>query len=327
MRKAIVLAAVVLCATPIAASAFDRLVNPHGTCPPAQVGGAPQHATIQDAVTLSVPGDEIGICPGTYEELVTIPVIKVGISLTGIGKVVVEPPADEIGGMMVLADGVLIQRLDIRGFEAAAVFVDADDVTLRNNDIHGNLEALTITGDRHRVRNNIIRVVGEFALLAHEINGVEISGNRISGGNLGIAASGVDKTSPGTVIHHNLLTGPLGGIGISDAEGGTIRNNTVRGALADGITVSDTRGVAIVQNLVQGSRGIQVHDSEGCAVAFNSATLNLASGLRLTQIDGCTIARNNASRNESPDCFWDGSGTNTFSRNACATEDPAGAFD
>lgn len=112
---------------------------------------------------------------------------------------------------------------------------------------------------------------------------------------------------------------------LGDAAGGTIRNNTVRSTI-DGITVSGTTGVAILRNVVQMSFGIWVSDSTSCTVAYNSVSFN-DPGIALTKVDGCTIERNNAFRNTVPDCSWDGFGANTFSANACATEEPAGAWD
>jgi parallel beta-helix repeat protein len=234
----------------------------------------------------------------------------------------------------VLADDVRIERFEISSVEAG-IFVRANGAEIQNNKIGGSFHGMLISGDGHRVRNNIIRG-GVIGLGLGGVNGVEISGNRVSSGpfGCGICASNVDQTSPGTVIHHNLVSGALDtGIWINAADGGTIRNNTVRGTLAGcpdciGIRVSGTTGVTIMHNVIRGHGvGIGVQDATNCAVGFNSVAFNNGSGINLSAIEGCLIERNYATRNNPPDCVWDGLGANTFSRNACATEDPPGAWD
>lgn len=283
---------------------------------------------IQDAVDMAAPGDTIGVCPGTYQELVTVPAGKTAIALTGLGLVILERPDLPSGnGISVLADDVRIERFEIRGFDPLGVAVAANGAQIQNNNIHTNDFGIGLSGHGHRVRNNIIRA-STVGLVMNSINGAEISGNRVSSGGVAILASNVDQTSPGTVIHHNLVSGALDeGISVTGAGGGTIRNNTIRRTLV-GIHISGTTSVTIMHNAVRGNGvGIAVHDSTNCAVGFNSVAFNNASGINLSAIEGCLIERNYATRNNPPDCGWDGLGANTFSRNACATEDPPGAWD
>lgn len=95
-----------------------------------------------------------------------------------------------------------------------------------------------------------------------------------------------------------------------------------------GIGVSSCDGAMVNRNLGNGNgQGIVVDHSLVCSVGFNSVAFNHNSGIHLSVIEGCVIQRNYATRNSPPDCVWDGSGANTFSRNACATEDPPGAWD
>ena len=315
------------------AAAFDRFVNPRGTCGTGTVGNKPQHATIQDAVDASVPGDEIGVCPDEYLEGATIPASKTGISLTAIGIVLLRAISiPSFSGFLVEADDVTIQRFEIRGFDTAAIEATGNRVTIQNNNIHHNDVGIALTGDGHRARNNVIDASFQFGIFAADVNGVEIAGNQIKGGQTGIIAFRVDQASPGTVFHHNVVIGTIVGIGVAEAAGGFIRNNTIR-FNGQGIALIDTADVRILQNLVNKNLGTGIHviGSTGCGIGLNSVTFNglttAANGIQLEGVDGCIVVRNNVSRNSAVDCSWDGAGANTFSANACASEDPAGAWD
>jgi parallel beta-helix repeat protein len=316
------------------AAAFDRFVNPRGTCGSGTVGNKPQHATIQDAVDAASPGDEIGVCPDEYLDGTIIPATKSGISLTGLGIVVIRAisiPSDS--GFDVQADGVTIERFEIHGFDTAGIFVQANRATIQNNDVHHNEVGISLSGDGHRVRNNVVEANFQFALLAADVNGAEISGNRVTGGVVGILGFGVDQASTGTAIHHNVVVGTTFGIAVESAGGGTVRNNTVRFTEEAAIVASSTANVTILQNLVQKNlgSGIQVQDSTACGVGLNSVSFSGLSGtghgIELTNVDGCLITRNNVSRNNPKDCIWDGLNANTFSGNSCGSEDPPGAWD
>jgi nitrous oxidase accessory protein NosD len=316
------------------AAAYDRFVNPRGTCGPGTVGARPQHATIQEAVDAAAPGDAIGVCPDEYLDGVTVPASKTGLSLTGLGIVLLRAiSAPSFSGFEIEADDVTVERFEIRGFDTAGVSVIGHRARIRNNHIHRNAAGVILQGDGHRVQANAIEGNVQFGILAALVNGLEIAGNRILGGGIGIAAFAVDQTSPGTAIHHNLVRGAFVGIGVGEAAGGTIRNNTVRFSEERGIVAIDTTALLIVQNLVHrnGGSGIEVLDSTDCGVGFNSVGFNGlvagGHGIALERVDGCVVARNNVSRNGAPDCAGDGAGANTFVANACASEDPPGDWD
>jgi parallel beta-helix repeat protein len=311
--------AVVLALMPAGAFAVDRFVNPHGTCP---IGGLPQHATIQGAIDSADPGDQIGVCPGTYREIVTVPADKTAISITGLGRVIVERPDLEDGGLTVLADDVRIEKLELRGFNPTALTVTANRATIRNNRAFGVDVGIFMSGDGHRVHNNFASA-RDGGIVLHAINGADVSGNRARSDGTGIATSNVDLTAPGTVIHHNIASGESS-ISMVGSAGGVIRNNTVRGM----IFVLRTTGAAIVHNMIRGGGpfGLMMIESHGCTIGFNAITFS-GGGIDLLDSTGCTIQRNNVFRNFSVDCIWDGRGSHAFLGNACATETPDGAWD
>ena len=64
----------------------------------------------------AAPGEAIGVCPGTYPEVVTID--KAGIVLQGVGLAKVVNPGAAVNGIIVDADNVTVQALDVSGFTA-----------------------------------------------------------------------------------------------------------------------------------------------------------------------------------------------------------------
>jgi nitrous oxidase accessory protein NosD len=77
----VALAAVGLSMGPTRAATV-RVVD-NGTVPGSCAFGAADHATIQQAVNAAIPGDRIRVCPGTYDETVTVPVEKHDLTIEG----------------------------------------------------------------------------------------------------------------------------------------------------------------------------------------------------------------------------------------------------
>ena len=96
-----------LLAAPAGAAAFDRVVNPDHACP---VGGTPQYNTIQDAASAASPGDQIGVCPRTYSETVTIGTPQ--LTFTAIGHVVLTPGVSDC--LFIDANGVTVRGFEFR---------------------------------------------------------------------------------------------------------------------------------------------------------------------------------------------------------------------
>ena len=325
MRSTLVpVVAIALSLLPLSAAAIDRYVNPHATCP---VGGLPQHATIQEAVDSADPGDQIGVCPGTYQEIVTVPETKIGISITGLGRVIVEPEPASFPDFVltVLADDVVVEKLEIRELgsgqagQTILLYVAASGATIRNNRLVGGHTALHIGGgDGHRVHGNVISA-GENGLVLGGIRGAEVFGNRVFGLGTGISVWGV-ALSP-IVVHHNVASALETAMHVG-ADGMTVRNNT---ALND-VLVSGT-GFAFVHNVVRGSlNALVVASSTDCLVGFNTISAP-HFGIALLDISGCVIQRNNVLRSVNLACAWDGRNANVFRDNTCGTESPPGAWD
>lgn len=92
--------------------------------------------TIQDGIDASSSGDVIRVKAGLYEETVTIGVNQGGITLVGVGKVILDARPFAIAngpGLEVLGSGVTVKNITIRcavtgaGGDGDGLFVDAND--------------------------------------------------------------------------------------------------------------------------------------------------------------------------------------------------------
>jgi parallel beta-helix repeat protein len=346
MRSLPLLAAALVFCAPTIASAFDRLVNPFGTCPHAR--GATEYSTIQEAVTAAASGDEIAVCPGTYEEVVNVTVAEV--SIVARGHVVIRPPT--VGpiepGFNVIADDVTIRGFEITGFVGALILA-GNRASVQANRFLDVVLGIDITGSGHRIANNVIRLSpgGDAAIanrrLSDGVDALVIFGNRISVSDNQSLGAGVaiDLLGPtGAQIHHNLVFDIAQGINLygtfgRNCIGNAVRNNTIRNTLG-GIGVVGCDETVVRQNAIMHSEqfGITILDdrftgklSTNCGVGFNAVAFSGDIGINLRGVSDCVIERNIVTRNTGTACMWDGSGVNTFSRNTCVSEDPRGAWD
>jgi len=338
MRSALATSALIMATLSLGfaapAAALTRLVD--DGLVPCVGGGLPIHDTIGAAVVAAAPGEAIGVCPGTYPESVTIN--KAGLVLQAVGLVKVVNPGAAVNGLIVNANNVTVQGLDVSGFTAfdgCAIVAARADGDVRNNKVHDNTFGICIQfADGTRVRNNLVENNGQDAVFASAFDSAEVFSNTLrNNGGYGIRVLNCDRplgVVP-TEVHHNSVIGN-GSDGINaDACPAIIANNTLRdnasGPTFHGIHVVDSENAAVTRNNVRTSNiGILVDQAVGTAVSFNSVTFNTV-GIDLVDADAATVNRNNVSRNTLVDCRWDQLGFNTFTANSCGTEIPAGAWD
>ena len=151
MRRIGVLAvALCLLSLPVGADAYDRLVNPFHTC---SLNGPPQYDTLQDAVNAATPGDQIGVCPGTYDQTV---VVGTSVTLTAIGSVVIGAPALSSSICFdIAAPGVTMRYFVIRNC-GVRVAVEAAGALIQNNQFQSNDTGVAITAPDAIVQNNLL---------------------------------------------------------------------------------------------------------------------------------------------------------------------------
>src|SRR5262245_10432612 len=157
MRKTGVLGvALVLLVAPLAAEAYDRLVNPFQSC---SLSGTPEYNTLQEAVDAASPGDHIGVCPGGYFLGEAVASVTKSVTITGIGAAIVTSFGGVSGGpcVDVSAQDVTIRYLTIRDCEIGIrVQATATGALIQNNRFPFNLGAsVRIDAANAIVQNNL----------------------------------------------------------------------------------------------------------------------------------------------------------------------------
>lgn len=289
MRIGVLIVAVLLLALPAPAAAYDRVVNPFQSC---SLSGTPEYKTMQGAVNAASPGEQIGVCPGTYDQVVSI---NKSVTLTAIGYVLIEPVTTPGPSCFAIyADNVTVRYFVIRGCETAISSV-ASGALIQNNQLQSNGVGIELGG-----------------LLAGGPNGPTI--NNHGGGN--------------NIVQNNLVQGSKYGIVVDSPNIGTIIKNNTLQRNGEGIVLVYTQGVIVNKNSVQaGGIGIFAGKVADTTISYNSVSFN-ETGIELDALGpGNQIIRNVVTRSAVIDCLWTGGVQPVFSKNTCGTEVPAGAWD
>lgn len=157
--------------------------------------------TIAGSVAAAAPGSTIQICSGTYSMPSTLALNKANMTLIGLGatKPVIQVPQTASPGMLVTADGVTLDNLEIQKTDLGAsphhlVQVQANGFTAQNNLMYGPdpggtwsstgyvSRAFSITPGRTGLllTNNVIHTLRQPAYLDPNVTGT-VSNNRVSG--------------------------------------------------------------------------------------------------------------------------------------------------
>src|SRR5689334_2820636 len=316
----------------------------------------PAGGSIQAALDAAAPGAVIQISSGLYREAITI--AKPGISLVGLGAVVIENPGGAEDGVSVMdaGDGFSLANVTVRGFEENGVMLEHVDgfrlsnVRAENNgeyglfpvfSSHGVIEGCAASGhsdtgiyvgqsDHVTIRGNVANA---------NVNGIEIenSSHVVAEDNesfdnvagiLVVLLPGLDVKTSATIrirgnrVHDNNHP--------NFAAPGEIESFVPSGA---GILVVGTDRTSVTDNIVTGNQ------FTGIAVG-STLLLGALAGLPPEAFadiepnpDGARIAGNTVTGNggTSPipflpavDLLWDGSGVgNCWRKNTFGTSAPA----
>jgi len=304
MRRSFIVSAaltvllMVLSPSAIAANRVLVVGNDPEDCPEATF------TSIQAAVTAADPGSTIRVCPGTYREMVTV--AKNDLRIVGMDEpndVIVEGrpddpnPAQEAGFLVHNVSGVLIQGFTVQGFhEADILLVGANGNVIRNN----------------RTTKS-----------AHDGIQLNSSSDNLIEDNVSFDN---DATLPARAFTD--ACGVLLNVGSSN---NTIRRNELFGNAFGIFIAGGSNGNAVSGNDSHDNRrfGIRNRGSAGTLIRGNEVEHNIVSslgpgrGISVEASTNLTVSDNQASDN-TPDIFWDGSGSNRFKNNECDTSQPPG---
>ena len=309
------------------------IVDDGSDCPNAE------YPTIQSAVTAADPGDRIKVCPGIYQEQVTIPAGKDGLTLFSQGflqAVIKAPP--------VMADPGDIVRVN-----------GAQDVTLRHFTISGPLpdhlfcSLFTRTGVRidgggsaTLTDNHITEIRSANPALRGCQNGIAVLVGRMFEGQTGTAEIShnlIDRYQKGAVVvdnagsygnvHHNELVGVgpqpvIGQNGIQVSRGATadVDHNEVRdhiytlGGAGTGIILFQANGAGLTvgyNDVYRNDDGISLYDVDNSLVKHNKSHDQVVwDGLYADALStGNRLEYNRMERNFEHDCHDDSVGGGT----------------
>ncbi|TMK79335.1 MAG: DUF1565 domain-containing protein [Actinobacteria bacterium] len=222
----------------------------------------PGPKAIQNALAQAVSGDTLSIHTGTYTEHFSVRTTNVTLTSAGDGPVTVDGACVNRWTIQVLADGVTIQGLSLRG---------------------GTFGELTFT----RVKRG--RVIGSTATdsCAHSEYGINvylsgsivIRNNVTSGfGDAGLYIGSITSTPFGAlVMQRNETFDNVRGVIIEDSAGGIIQavQNNVHDNTTAGIWLHNSDGVVVRGNTVtnDGADGIEVDPtSDDNTISFNTVS-------------------------------------------------------
>jgi nitrous oxidase accessory protein NosD len=264
--------------------------------------------SIQAAIDAALPGDEICVDFGVYEEVLSI--TTDGLTLTG-------------------SFGAALDGSNVSALDSIGIYIEADDVTVQGLEIRNYLDYNVVVGESSRVEltdlnllpgaNTAISVYHSdtveisntdislgpdtgserTGIMADAVTGITISNVDIEDADMGVAlrSDPFDDDTPqtsGSIQNSDIHA--HGGIGIrtGGTEEITIQNNEIR-ARHIGIQVGGFSGAVIdSNNLPQGDIGIEVGSLSGAEITDNTLSNHgigiFQSNLNSAEIQGNTIS-------------------------------------
>jgi len=182
---------------------------------PAVIRVPEDYGTIGEALAAASPGDTILVGPGTYEESLLID--KKGITLKCATGALIkgDPTSSLLATISINADDVTVEGCTITGAKNGIRVFNADNVTLKNNEI--------------------LKCGGNGILADGSYSNLNIEGNKISeNGGDGVRLEGHGK---GVTVKDNRIA-DNGGFGVRigpEVSGVTVEGNTITGNTQGGV--------------------------------------------------------------------------------------------
>ena len=293
-------------------------------------GGA-DYSKIQDAVDAAVDGDIIQVFDGFYYENI---IVEDRLTITGSGIETTIINGGGKGDVVTLSGAGTV----FSGFKVIRSGTDGSDASIRitENDIyvHDTL-----------CEQSEIGIYVVFSGSPHQLSGIEIGENILTGNDVGISMSYCDDSlirdnncsdnvqigiklinSGYSEIERNICHGEDRGIYSVSSSFLTIGNNSLIDNGWSGIYLESTTDSLIINNTSSGNGdGITLKGSDGNEVRENDLTMN-ENGIQLLDSDSNTISNNIASQNSLRGLFLRGSQSNEVRVNHVTMNDEGIVF-
>jgi parallel beta-helix repeat protein len=236
-------------------------------------GGAGINFTsIPDAVGNASEGDTIIVYGGTYREDLTV---NTRLILRGIDHPVIDTNGSW-RGVMISADGCVIDGFNITGSGDSGIRVYSNHNTIVNNNVYGNRYDGIKLGDSDNntiANNSVINNSDDGIDLDDSFNNTVINNivrmSRYNGIEL-------DYSDNNTIANNNVINNSDDGIDIDYSFNNTLINNTVELNGYNGICFDDSDCNIIINNTVykNGDDGIDLDDSSNNQIYYNNLVCN-----------------------------------------------------
>jgi Right handed beta helix region len=272
--------------------AITRVVGP-----PACRPSLPHFSTIQSAIDASGMGDTVLVCPGNYQEQLTIaiPLNLEGIPYQGLAAVVITAPARVLGVQVLVQNTtkVTLSNLIVDGtggyeigmkFDYVGLASDSTSCGHINNVVVRNFLNLAIESNTSCLVIQSSDIHGAQTLGLSTYNGTSITVRDSTFRSLGVALSGGSVSFSGNTV--------IGEVSFLNINGSNISNNTI---VSDypGLTLSGSNN-KIIGNTVIGKNnnfsGIEVAGG-GNTISGNHIT-GFTVGAAIYATDGNSFVRN-----------------------------------
>jgi parallel beta-helix repeat protein len=284
--------------------------------------------TIQGAVTYAASGAHIMVCPGTYQEQVTIPAGTDNLTLQSQKplQAIIQAPAvmtTPKAIVLVQAQNVKIQQFTIQGPGPACgdtleygVFVDNGSATIEHNHITHirDLElGGQLCGDQNgvgvQVGRRILGATGSATVRNNQIDDYQKNGITIdnAGSSADVENNLVQGFGPSATIAQN-------GIQVSRGATGQVKNNTVSGNVYVGIQNASSTGILLyadpstppagavdVENnrLSANDTGVYAFQAASSSEVENNKVVNSTDdGVTVDTSDGLSVENNQVQGND-----------------------------
>ena len=254
---------------------------------------------IQDAVGNASEGDTIIVYGGTYREDL---IINTRLILKGIDHPVIDANGSW-RGVMISADGCIIDGFNITGSGDSGIRVYSDHNMMSNNNVYDNkYDGIKLNDSNHNI-------IANNRVLNNSDDGIDI-----------------DYSFNNTLINNIVRMSSYNGIELDYSDHNTIANNSVINNSDDGIDMDYSFNNTLINNTVEMNRynGICFDYSDHNTIRNNSVFNNYGDGIDLDNSSSNIIANNSVFTNYGDGIDLDDSFSNIITNNIVYANDDDG---